>query len=224
MPLKHLYADIPLEVGEIVTLPQPLQHRLAKVLRLGQGDRVGLFNGQNGLWAAEIADKSCKTAHILHQELSQPSTSGPTLVLGLPKREAWESALRQATELGVSAIQPLVTEYAQRSAINAQRAHTLLVEAAEQSEALNIPTLLPILTLPNWLKTLNQACLWGHARGESMAHGVKANHVLVGPEGGFSPAEEALLEAHAYIKPTHLPTGILRTDTAVVALLVAARL
>lgn len=205
----------------MVNIPKPLQHRLASVLRLGEGDKVALFNGKEGLWEAEIADKACKTAQLGAQLKPQPVPAALTLVLGLPKREAWESALRQATELGVGAIQPLNTEYAQRGHFNPERAQTLIVEAAEQSEHLTLPTLLPTLTLPAWLKALKTPCLYGAARGEGVGK-AGAQTVLVGPEGGFSPAEEALLAAQPHIIATRLPTGILRTDTAVVAMLTAA--
>ena len=219
--LKHLYINAPLQGGACLVLPSTLQHRLSKVLRFGEGDTIALFNGVNGLWEAEISDKACKTAQLGTQLKAQPVPATLTLVLGLPKREAWESALRQATELGVGAIQPLNTEYAQRGHFNPERAHTLIVEAAEQSEHLAIPTILPTQSLPNWLKSLNTPCLHGAARGAELGKR-GAQSVLVGPEGGFSPAEEAMLAAHAQIVPCHLPTGILRTDTAVVALLTAA--
>jgi 16S rRNA (uracil1498-N3)-methyltransferase len=224
MPLfKHLFTEAPLQGGMLVHLPSPLQHRLSKVLRLGEGNEIALFNGKDGLWQARVADKACKTAQLGTQLKSQPAPAALTLVLGLPKRDAWESALRQATELGVGAIQPLQTEYAQRGHFNAERAHTLVVEAAEQSEHLALPTLLPTLSLPAWLKAQNTPCLYGAARGEGMGK-AGTQTVLVGPEGGFSPAEEALLAAHPYITAIHLPMGILRTDTAVVALLTAAML
>jgi 16S rRNA (uracil1498-N3)-methyltransferase len=221
MPLKHLYIHAPLTAAGALTAPKPLQHRMAHVLRLGVGDEVALFNGTDGLWQATIADKTCKTLKIDQQLKPQTQPSPFTLVLGLPKREAWEAALRQATELGVGAIQPLTTQYAQRGQFNTERAQILLIEAAEQSEQLALPSLLPLHNLESWLKTLKVPCLWGHARGEQ-GQKASATMVLVGPEGGFSPAEEALLAAHPHVVPTHLPTGILRTDTAVVALLSAA--
>ncbi len=219
MALRHFYLEASLHAGAELILPQPLQHRLSGVLRMGLGDEVAVFNGINGLWAATITEKQARRVTLGVQLQPQPPMSGPTLVLGLPKREAWESALRQATELGVAAILPLATAFAQRDKLNAARAHTILSEAAEQSERLTLPTLHPVQTLPQWLATLKSPCVWADARGQGHPWPKGPTQVLVGPEGGFSPAEEEVLAAHPHITAGHLAGGILRTDTAVVAAL-----
>jgi 16S rRNA (uracil1498-N3)-methyltransferase len=219
---KHFYLHAPLQVGARLALPEALQTRLSRVLRLGEGAELGLFNGTQGLWRAQLLDAKAKHVEVLAQLHPQPTARGTTLVLGLPKREAWETALRQATELGVAAIQPLSTQFSQRDKFNAARAEGILIEAAEQCERLTLPTLLPLQPLEGWLKMLTTPCAWAYERGGS--HPKPAGCVLVGPEGGFSPAEVAALEAHAQIHPFSLGPTILRTDTAVVAALTAVQL
>ncbi len=220
--LKHLYLNAPLAQGAHLAFPEALQARLHRVLRLNEGAEVALFNGAQGLWRAKISDPKARTAEVLEQLQPQPTVSGATLVLGLPKREAWEAALRQATELGVAAIQPLTTQYSQRDKFNAARAEGLLIEAAEQCERLTLPTLAAPQSLTGWIKTLSTPCAWAYERGGSSPS--SASQVLIGPEGGFSPAEVAVLQAHSCIKPFSLGPTILRTDTAVVAALVATQL
>lgn len=216
---KHLYLAAPLQAGLLVPLPAPLQARLSRVLRLGAGAEVALFNGVDGLWRARLANSKATQAEVLEQVRPQPAPHGATLVLGLPKRDAWEAALRQATELGVATIQPVGTQFSQRDTFNVARAEAILIEAAEQCERLSLPTLLPLLSLEAWLKILRTPCLWAYERGGSAP--TPATAVLVGPEGGFSPAEVALLSAHPHLQPCSLGPTILRTDTAVVAALVA---
>lgn len=220
--LKHFYLATPLHANQTITLPKPLQHRLAKVLRLGQGAEVGLFNGmpsnQNGgLFLAKLLDNHARTAQITTQLSPTPTQTGLVLVLGIPKREAWETALRQATELGVSAIQPLKTEFCQVGKLNTERAQTIMIEAAEQSERLNIPQLLPLQTLESFLAQLQTPCLWAAERASTKPLSTQPNQVLIGPEGGFSPTEKSQLQTHPHIHPISLGPTILRTDTAVVA-------
>lgn len=217
--LKHFYLDAPLQAGARLALPEALQGRLSRVLRLGEGADIALFNGRHGLWRARLLDAKAKQVEVLVQLQPQAEASGSTLVLGLPKREAWETALRQATELGVTAIQPLTTQFSQRDKFNAVRAETILIEAAEQCERLTLPALLPLQPLEGWLKTLTTPCAWAYERGDGAPAYTDA--VLVGPEGGFSPNEVALLQANPQIHSFSLGPTILRTDTAVVAALTA---
>ena len=125
-----------------------------------------------------------------------------------------------ATELGAAAIQTLTTEFSQRDKFNAARATLLMIEAAEQCERLTLPSLLPLQPLSTWLTTLNAPCAWAYERGGGAP--LTASSVLVGPEGGFSPAEVAALQAHPQVHALRLGPTILRADTAVVAALTLA--
>lgn len=218
--LKHFYLEAPLAAWAQAPLPEGLQGRLTRVLRFGVGAELALFNGRDGLWLATLTDAKARHATVLQQLQPQPQAHGLTLAVGLPKREAWETMLRQATELGVMAIQPLSTEFSQRDKFNPSRAAAILIEAAEQCERLTLPTLLPLQPLATWAKTLKTPCAWAYERGGSSAN--RAPVVLVGPEGGFSPAEVALLQAQPLVQPFTLGPTILRADTAVVAALTLA--
>lgn len=215
--LKHFYLAAPLTAGATVALPEALQSRLSRVLRLGEGAEIACFNGEDGLWRAQLTDAKARQAIIREQRRPQPAPSGATLAVGLPKREAWETILRQATELGVAAIQPLSTQFSQRDKFNAARAEMIMIEAAEQCERLTLPTLRPLQPLAGWLKALHSPCAWAYERGGAAP--TRAGTVLVGPEGGFSPAEVAALQAHPQVQPFSLGPTILRADTAVVAAL-----
>lgn len=191
-------------------------------MRMGQGDAIQLFNGMGTAAVAEIADAKCRTAVVTAILPEKPQLPTRTLALGIPKREAWESALRQATEMGATTIIPLKTRFSQVGRINAERAHMHLVEAAEQSERYTLPKLLPLTALEDFLTSLTTPCLWAFERMAGVnptKPEAVPNTVLVGPEGGFAPEEIQLLQNHKLIRPFSLGPTILRTDTAVVAAL-----
>lgn len=226
---RQFHIPTPLTPGATVTLPEGLQHRLRHVLRLQPGDAFHLFDGTTGRYKAELADAKARTAKVLEQTAAIPDAAPLALLLGLPKREALESALRQATELGATDIHPILTDYSVANRINAERAQAILIEAAEQCERLTVPTLhkpLPLLAaVEGWHKANPSATLaWAdetatpHVTNPSAAT-PRAAAVLVGPEGGFSPAEQEALRPLSYIKTLSLGKTILRTDTAVVAAL-----
>lgn len=221
--MKLFYLPHPLAPGASVPLPEALQHRLFRVMRMGQGDVIHLFDGTGMAAVAEIADAKCRTARVTGMLPPKPELSARILALGVPKREAWETALRQATEMGVTTIVPLKTRFSQIGKLNTERDHRHLVEAAEQSERYTLPHLLPLTSLEDFLTSLKAPCLWAYERllTDTLASAPHEHPTatLVGPEGGFAPEEIALLQDHKQIRPFTLGPTILRSDTAVVAAL-----
>ncbi len=218
--LKLIYVPTSLAAGQLISLPEDVQHRLYRVMRMGQGTMIHVFNGQGLAAVAEIADAKCRTAACQSLLPAKPPLPPRPLALGVPKRDAWEAALRQATEMGVTDIIPLKTRFSQIGKLNTERDHRHLIEAAEQSERYTLPTLHPLRTLEDYLATLSTQTLWAYERLETAAPlGTTPTAVLVGPEGGFAPEEVAVLKSHPHIQPFSLGPTILRSDTAVVAAL-----
>lgn len=220
IPLKRFFIQAPLTVGITLPLPDALQHRLRSVLRHAEGAVFHVFNGQDGLFEAVLADAKARHAKITAP--ISPYTPLPRLALwiGLPKKDAWETVLRQATEMGVTDIFPLKTAFSQVDKIaNPARVQLLLAEAAEQSERLDIPTLHDIQPLSILQTELHTPLMWAFERhgAVSSPKTAIAPALLVGPEGGFSASEVEMLLACPHIVPMSLGTTILRTDTAVVA-------
>jgi 16S rRNA (uracil1498-N3)-methyltransferase len=221
---RQFHVPTPLTPGATVALPEGLQHRLRHVLRLQPGDGFHLFDGTTGRYKAQLADAKARTAKVLEQTDAIPAAQPFALLLGLPKREALESALRQATELGVTDIYPILTDYSVANRLNIDRALAITVEASEQCERLTLPMLhqpgrLAVI-LDVWHKANPQSTLaWADETAEPGSATPQATAVLVGPEGGFSPTEQEHLRSLPYIKTLTLGKTILRTDTAVVAAL-----
>ncbi|MDD9912196.1 MAG: RsmE family RNA methyltransferase [Alphaproteobacteria bacterium] len=216
--LRHFYVDAPLTAGGDVEFPTALSHRLGKVLRLKKGDSIALFNGKDGLFSAVIGENT-KFAEVQEKLKSFETSQNVTLMVGLPKRETMNRVLRQATELGVARIQPVLMEYCVPDKLNLERVEAIAVEAAEQCERLDVPKILKPMGLREVVESFDGSIYWAAERKEG---GIKekdnSNYaLLVGPEGGFSPDEASWLVQQQRIVSISLGTTILRVDTAVVA-------
>jgi 16S rRNA (uracil1498-N3)-methyltransferase len=208
--------------GQNITLPDPLRHRLKKVLRLSRGDSIHLWNGKDGLWLAELNHDNLKTVELKNQLEAQSFVPKKHLFMGLTKRDAWETILRQATELGITDIHPIKTEFSDRDKTKPERAKLICTEASEQCERLDVPVLHPISTLKDAVSGFGNTIFWAAERGEN-AENIPAytegHGFLVGPEGGFSDTENDFLREQKHIISISLGPIILKADTAVVALL-----
>jgi 16S rRNA (uracil1498-N3)-methyltransferase len=129
-----------------------------------------------------------------------------------------------ATELGVTRVVPLLTDFVVKKDVNDERARALVIEACEQCERLDVPVIEPVRKLDAALTGLSAPLAWGASRRvgsqDDRVTGLQGKDIhaaLIGPEGGFSPAEEALLAAHPWVVPVSLGSTILRVDTAVAA-------
>lgn len=220
MKRKHIYVDTPLKTGDTVRLPPHTHHRLTKVLRLPDGAELSLFNGVDGVFAGLLQQKTVLIQQQLHSFKPLPALC---LLIGLPKKEAMDRILRQATELGVRDIYPLLTDYAVPDKLNLERAQAILIEAAEQCERMDIPTLHAPADLQKTLGMLQFPITWAYERHHPASAVPLSSALLVGPEGGFSPAEVAFLAAQPKVSAYSLGQTILRVDTAVVAGLAAMR-
>lgn len=219
--MKRIYLPQILAPDAHLELPEPVQHRLYRVMRMGVGETFQVFDGTGTAAVAELTDAKARRAQVTALLPDKPPLPPRTLAVALLKREAWETVLRQATEMGVTTIVPLKTRFAQVGKLNTERAHAIIVEAAEQCERVTLPSLLPVTPLEDYVASLTAPCLWAYERlaVDDVHLGSKDNAtaLLIGPEGGFAPEEIALLNRCGQMRPFSLGPTILRADTAVVA-------
>lgn len=229
-PKTRLYVDAPLGAGAAVALDRPQRHYLTTVMRLGAGADVAVFNGVDGEWRAALALDGKRDARLVCATPLRPQTAAPDveLLFAPLKKTRTDLVAEKATEMGARRLRPVVTAYtnAERVRVDRMRAHA--VEAAEQCGVLTVPEVAEPLRLDAALDA------WDPARrlmfcDETMtaapAHRALAAApdgpwaVLIGPEGGFSPAEAARLRAAPFATPVTLGPRVLRADTAAVAAL-----
>lgn len=227
--LSRLYVPECLRVGNTIGLPHTQAHYLYKVMRLKQGAQVRVFNENDGEWLAELGELDKRNGQITIIEQLRPPTSVPDIwILFAPvKKSRNDFVVEKATELGASLIRPVLTNRTTMPHIKTDRMRLQAIEAAEQTERMDIPEISDPVKLfeliENWdrKRTLIFADEAGDARPAIDAFKtLKAPcAILIGPEGGFDSSERELLRAQSFVIPISLGPRILRADTAVAATL-----
>jgi len=222
-PVPRLYIDSPLAEGAFAELDDGQHHYLARVMRLGQGDGVRLFNGRDGEWLARLDG-----ARVLCEEQFQAQTpaGGPWLLFAPPKKDRLRFLVEKATELGVGRLMPVTTARTEPPGTRTAKLHDWAVEAAEQCGRLDVPECLDQQPLTAVLEAwpADRALLLceetGGGKPASRAFSGDAG-ILIGPEGGFDPGELRYLKTLAMVVPVSLGVHILRVETAALAALAA---
>jgi 16S rRNA (uracil1498-N3)-methyltransferase len=224
----RLYVTAPLAAGEIVQASAAQAHYLATVMRRSVGDTVRVFNGRDGEFSGRIeALRRDRAALCVEQQLrAQAQEPDIWLLFALLKRDATDLVVRAATELGVADLYPVITERSNTHRMNAERLSAIAMEAAEQCERLTIPRLHPLspmtARLAEWpsnrrlFATLERSDAPTLSPAPALPVSSPAA-LLVGPEGGFAPAELDVLRAHPFVTPVSLGPRILRAETACIA-------
>lgn len=241
MSAPRLHVDAALSEGSPLDLP-PQAARHAQVLRLQPGAEVTLFNGQGGEWAARVVTMGKRDVQVqvgAHDAAERELPVAITLAAVVPAGDRMDFMVEKATELGVAAIQPLLSE---RSVLrlsgeraDKRRAHwqAIAVAACEQCGRNRVPAVATPLALAAWLAALPPARPAQQARwllgwrDAAPWRGATSDHnsvlVLSGPEGGFTEAEEALARQLQF-ETICLGERILRADTAPLAVAAALAL
>jgi 16S rRNA (uracil1498-N3)-methyltransferase len=215
-----------------VPLLEAEHHYLVRVLRLRNGDRFAVIDGVGHLWQAVLQGRSAWLQQPFDHPLQHQPPPLPALQLAVawPRRDG-EVLLRMAVELGIDAVVPLQAERSVASERwNPARAAAVVREAVEQCERLWAPQLAdPVAASAWWTAGAAGASAWlattrhaglvsldarllqlqGHPRHQRLS-------LAIGPEGGWSPAEEADARSAGW-QPVSLGPTILRTGTAAVA-------
>ena len=221
--------------GGCVDIPDDIAGQIRKVLRLKEGEAVQFLDNQGWMYDAEISypDPKHVTAVITGK---QPAEGEPscfvTLYLALTQREKFEWILQKCTEAGVSRVVPMITErtIVRKSADASgkqERWEKILKEAAEQCERARIPELLPAVPLKQAVSMGAEADLpifcyedEHHTTLKDLIDPKRGNirtaSLMVGPEGGFAPAEAEYIQQHGWNSCT-LGDRIYRVETAAMA-------
>lgn len=230
----RLFVAADLAAGVVLPLDRAQANYLLNVLRKGPDDPVLLFNGRDGEWRAALVQTGRKGADLHVAVRTRPQTPPADLhYLFAPLKSARLDYLAQkAVEMGAGTIRPVITRFTQGDRINMDRLRANAVEAAEQCGILAIPDCPEPERLPKVLEGLASERLLvfcdedAPVRDPVRALGAAADPavppplaVLVGPEGGFSEDERALIRARPNTVALSLGPRILRADTAAVAVL-----
>lgn len=242
----RFHVDLPLQADQQLDLPASAA-RHVQVLRLQPGAAITLFNGQGGEWQAEVIRMGRSDVHVrllTHQPTQREMLFRVTLAVGMPTNDRMDGLVEKATELGVFAVQPLMTERSvlrltgDRALKKVAHWQGVSIAACEQSGRTHVPKIAQVMSLSEWLKSLGPMipvtpmvgnelrCVLSLREAEPWqniaARLISATQMclLSGPEGGLTAAEETLARQHGFAA-TSLGPRVLRADTAPLAVLAA---
>jgi 16S rRNA (uracil1498-N3)-methyltransferase len=227
----RLFVTAALAAGQNFALDESQTHYVRNVMRLKEGEHVRCFNGRDGEFAARIDSLSKKSASMLAEtkRINQPASTPRIHLLFAPlKKHRMDQVIEKTVELGVTDLHPVITAHTEVREVNAERLSAQMIEAAEQSERLDVPTLHPQADLrakmAAWDKTL--PLFWGAETEKDgapmLCQALKASAFLIGPVGGFNQNECDFLSKLPFIRPVSLGPRVLRAETASILCMILA--
>ena len=232
----RLFVPLPLQAGIDISLPPgPAKH--AQVRRVQPGDVLQLFDGSGSDWPATVLAVGRSEVRVrlgAPQAVQRELQRHCTLALAMPANERMDALVEKATELGVAAVQPLMSQRSvlrlvgERAQRKQQHWQAIAEAACEQCGRAQVPVVAPVQELSAWLAALPKAdgshrlllSLQPDARPLPvlLQPGPSTVLTLSGPEGGLTPEEEAAARSAGFV-PVALGPRVLRADTAPLAVL-----
>lgn len=228
----RLYVEARLSAGAAVEIDGDRAHYLRDVLRLKSDAPLRLFNGRDGEWRAAIGKLTKSGAELTVAAQTRPQGAAPDLWLAFAatKRASIDLIAEKATELGIARLQPVLTQNTHVDRVNIDRLRAIAVEAAEQCERLDVPEVRPPIAfarlLGEWPENRRIAACLEAGAAKPIAEALSAYAgdttplpwgILIGPEGGWAPAELDAIGKSPICIPVGLGPRILRAETAALA-------
>ena len=205
-------------------LDKSQSHYVSKVMRLKEKEVFSLFNS-SGEWEAKIANinKSIVEFNVTKQLRQKENTIDLWLAFSPIKSNYFNFMIQKATELGVTKFLPIIFERTIVRKINKERLEKVIIEAAEQSNRITVPSIEEPQKLKSFLNNdmdliftdLNTA----NTKIDLKKLTTKPTCVIIGPEGDFSEEEREEILKFNGVQPIKINENILRSETAVISAL-----
>lgn len=213
------------DIAETLTLPEVESGHCVRVLRLVEGDEIGLIDGRGTFYRAAIDlahNKRCKVRIL--EERSQPAHwVGPIEVAIAPTKnlDRMEWFTEKTTEMGIDAIVPLLCRFSERKELKVERIEKIAISAMKQSLKAVLPRIDEMTPFERYVREPFDgqkfiAHCYADEERKLLSQTYKAGssaRILIGPEGDFSPEEVSLAIENGYV-PISLGASRLRTETA----------
>ena len=205
-------------------LDKSQSHYVSKVMRLKQKEVFSLFNS-SGEWEAKISNitKSLVEFNVTKQLRHKENTKDLWLAFSPIKSNYFNFMIQKATELGVTKFLPIIFERTIVRKINKERLEKVIIEAAEQSNRITVPSIEDPQKLKSFLNNdmdliftdLNTA----NTKIDLTKLTTKPTCVIIGPEGDFSEQEREEILKFNGVQSVKINENILRSETAVISAL-----
>ena len=220
----RLFYDKSLSINFSSKLDKSQSHYIYKVMRVGIGQTFSLFN-KNGEWEAKIENYKDQAVDFLVIKKIRSNENNKEIWLAFSpiKLNYLNLMIQKATELGVTKLIPILTERTIVRKINLARINKIVIEAAEQSNRLDIPKIEKLTKLKNFLnENKNTNIIFGDLNTNNVKFDFKDEKpvcVLIGPEGDFTEDERSMILNQKNITPIKINENILRSETAAITML-----
>lgn len=234
MRIPRIHHPDSLSVGQDVALSEDAANHVGRVLRMGAGQAIQLFDGSNQVFDAEIVQADKKTVRVKVLAGNEDDRESPLwLHLGqvMSRGEKMEFTIQKAVELGVNVITPLFSERCgvkldtERLNKKLQQWQKIAIAACEQCGRNRVPEVRPAMELEAWCAEPDEALRLNlHPRASAsintLPQPVERVRLLIGPEGGLSADEIAMTADHQF---TDILLGprVLRTETTALTAITA---
>ena len=205
-------------------LDKSQSHYVSKVMRLKEKEVFSLFNS-SGEWEAKILNitKSIVEFNVTKQLRQKENNKELWLAFSPIKSNYFNFMIQKATELGVTKFLPIIFERTIVRKINKERLEKVIIEAAEQSNRITVPSIEEPQKLKSFLNNdmdliftdLNTT----NTKIDIKKLTTKPTCVIIGPEGDFSEEEREEILKFNGVQPIKINENILRSETAVISAL-----
>jgi len=222
-------------VGGEVTVVGSAARQIAKVLRLGSGDRIGVLDGSGVVHIVRlstVAEDMVNGDIVATETVETEPRVSLTVAAALTKGDRMEFALQKCTELGAcefiifSSKRTVVKPDARSVERRLERWRSIVKEAAEQSSRAVVPSVRGIVSAEELAGVISgydlAICLWEEETSRKIKSIISQKRefrsilIIVGPEGGFEENEVRMFEKVGAVSAT-LGPRVLRSETAAVA-------
>ena len=237
MRVPRIYQLGELALSQTVMLDSEAAGHVGRVLRMGPGEKLELFNGDGQNYLTEIISASKKNVEVKVLNISVNSSESPlNLHLGqvISRGDRMEFTIQKSVELGVSTITPLFSERCgvkltgERLEKKIQQWQKIVISACEQSGRSTVPVIRQAMSLEAWCAEQSKALKLNlHPRAAHGINGLQLDttrvRLLIGPEGGLSEPEIMMTEQYQFTDVL-LGPRVLRTETAALTAISALQL
>ena len=206
-------------------LDKSQSHYVNKVMRVKVGEVFSLFNS-SGEWEAKILSisKSIVEFNITKQLRQKENTKELWLAFSPIKSNYFNFMIQKATELGVTKFLPIIFDRTIVRKVNEERLEKVIIEAAEQSNRINVPTIERPQSLDLFLKDSKVDLIFTDLNTKNRKIDLdqltsNPTCVIIGPEGDFSEEEREKILKFRRVQPIKINDNILRSETAVISAL-----
>jgi 16S rRNA (uracil1498-N3)-methyltransferase len=200
-------------------------HYVTKVMRIKIGETFSLFNS-SGEWETKILtlSKSIVEFNITKQLRQKESTKEMWLAFSPIKSNYFNFMIQKATELGVTKFIPIIFDRTIVRKINKERLEKVIIEAAEQSNRINVPSIEEPQSLKYFLSNKKKDLIFTDLNSQNKKIDLEKltsnpTCIIIGPEGDFSEEEREQILAFEGVQPIKINENILRSETAVISAL-----